>query len=71
MPYVRERSTSEGEDGGPNVDVRDDLDAKYVCEAGTTIASEGAENEVFTFLVEDEDAGEHFGGERAKARRGR
>ena len=37
------------------------MDAEDICEAGAAVGTVGAENEVFAFLVEDEDAGDHLG----------
>ena len=35
------------------------MDAEDICEPRPAVVAEGAENEVFAFLVEEEDAGEH------------
>lgn len=57
--HMTERCAAEREDGRADLRVRDDLDAKDVREAGAAVLTEGAEDEVLTFLIEDEDAGEH------------
>jgi hypothetical protein len=41
---VREGGGAEGEDGRAHVDVRNDLDTEYVCEARATVGAEGAED---------------------------
>lgn len=53
MLDVAERCGAEGEDGRADLGVGDDLDAKDVGEAGAAVVAEGAEDEVFSFLVED------------------
>ena len=42
------------------MDIRDDLDSEDVCKARTAVAAEGAEDEVLSLLIEDENTGEHF-----------
>lgn len=56
---MAERCRAQGENGRAHLWVGDDLDAEDVGESGAAVVAEGAENEVFAFLVEDEDAGEH------------
>lgn len=53
MLDVREGGGAESEDGGAHGGVGDDLDAEDVGEAGTAVGAEGAEDQVFAFLVED------------------
>jgi hypothetical protein len=50
---------SEGEDGRSDLSVGNDLDTKDIGETRTTVVSEGAEDEVLSLLIEDEDAGQH------------
>ena len=61
---------AEREDRGADLRVGDHLDAEDVGEAGPAVVAEGAEDEIFALLVEDEDAGEHFGGEGWRQRTG-
>jgi hypothetical protein len=56
---MAECGASEGEDRRADVGIRDDLDTEDVGEAGAAVGSEGAKDEVFAFLVEDQDAGYH------------
>lgn len=56
---VAEGGAAEGEDGRPDLGVRDDLDAEDVGETGPAVVPKGAEDEVLALLVEDEDAGQH------------
>lgn len=42
--------------------VGDNLDPEDVGETGTAVIAEGAKDEVFAFLIEDQDTREHFGG---------
>ena len=62
MLEVAEGRRAEREDGRADLCVRNDLDAEDVGEAGPAVRAEGAEDEIFSFLVEDEDAGDHSGG---------
>ncbi len=49
----------ESEDWGADLGIGDDLNAEDVGEAGPTVISKGAEDEIFAFLIEDQYAGEH------------
>ena len=62
MLYMTESSRPQRQDRAPNRRITDNLDAKDIREAWATIVAESAEDEVFAFLVEDENAGEHRGG---------
>lgn len=62
MSDVGKGCRPEGQYGRPDIDVGNDLDSKYVCEARATIGPERTEDEVFAFLVEDKNAGEHYCG---------
>lgn len=61
MLHMTKRRASKRQDRAPNRRIADNLDAKDIREAWATVVAEGAEDEVFAFLVEDEDAGEHLG----------
>lgn len=52
---------AQSEDGRADLRVGDDLDAEDVGQAGAAFGAKGAEDEVFAFLVEEKNAGEHFG----------
>ena len=56
---VAEGGGAEREDRRADLRIRDDLDAEDVGEPGPAVVAEGAEDEVFAFLVEDKDAGDH------------
>lgn len=56
---MAERRRPQRQDGRAHLRIRDDLDAEDVCEARAAVVAECAEDEVFTFLVEYEDAGDH------------
>lgn len=58
---MAEGSTAEGQDRGPHLRVGDDLDTEDVGEARAAVGAEGAEDEVLSLLIEDEDAGDHDG----------
>ena len=53
MLDMAEGRGAESEDGGADLGVGDDLNAEDVGEAGAAVVAEGAEDEVFAFLVED------------------
>ena len=59
---MAEGGGAEGEDRGADGRVGDDLDAEDVGEAGAAVLAVGAEDEVLAFLVEDQEAGEHYVG---------
>lgn len=59
MLHMTESRASQRQDRTPNRRIANNLDAKDIREAWTTVVAEGAKDEVFAFLVEDEDAGEH------------
>lgn len=60
MFHMAEGCAAERKDRGTDGGVADDLDAKDVGEAGATILTVGAKDEVFTFLIEDQEAGYHL-----------
>ncbi len=51
---------AESEDRRPDLGIGDDLYAKHIGKAGSTIVAKGAEDEVLALLIEDQDAGEHL-----------
>ena len=59
MLHMTKSRASQRQDRTPNRRIANNLDAKDIREAWTTVVAEGAKDEVFAFLVEDEDAGEH------------
>lgn len=59
MANMRERSRTKSENGRAHIHVGDYLDAEDVCKAGATIGAEGAEDEVFTLLIEYKDPRNH------------
>lgn len=62
MTDVEEAGAAKGYDGGTNVWVGDYLDAEDVCDAAAEIVAEKAGDEDFSFLVKDEEGGNHVGG---------
>lgn len=56
---MAERCRPQGEDGRAHLGVGNDLDPEDIGEAWTAVIAEGSKDEVFAFLVEDEDSGEH------------
>lgn len=58
---MAESRGAQSQNRGSHLRVRDDLDAKDVGQTGAALSAEGAEDEVFAFLVEEENAGEHVG----------
>jgi len=63
---MAEGGRAQGQDRGAHLGVGDDLDAEDVREARAAVTAERAEDEVLPLLVEDEDAGEHRGGDWGK-----
>ena len=51
---------AESENRRADLGIGDDLYAKHIGKAGSAIVAKGAEDEVLAFLIEDQDAGEHF-----------
>lgn len=67
MLYMRECSRPEREDGRAHLRVGDDLDAEDVGEpVAPAVIPELPEDEVLTFLVEEEDPAEHYCGRRGR-----
>lgn len=60
MLHMTKRRASQRQDRAPNRRIANNLDAKDISQPWATVVAEGAEDEVFAFLVEDEDAGEHL-----------
>ncbi|KAK5632863.1 hypothetical protein RRF57_008577 [Xylaria bambusicola] len=56
---MAEGGAAEGQDGGADLRVRDDLDAEDVGKARAAVVAKGAEDEVLALLVEYQDAGQH------------
>ena len=56
---MAESGRAERKDWGADLSIGDDLYAKDIGEAGSTVITKGTEDEVFTFLIEDEDTREH------------
>lgn len=56
---MAERRGSQRQNGRADLGVGDDLDAEDIGEARAAVIAEGAEDEVFAFLVEDKNTGEH------------
>ena len=59
---MAESCRAQGQDGRPDLGVRDDLNAKDISKARAAILSKGAEDQILPFLIEDEDTGKHVGG---------
>lgn len=59
MLHMAECRRAQRENGRAYLWVGNDLDAEDVCEPGPAVVAKRTENEVFAFLVEDENAGEH------------
>lgn len=57
---MAERRRSQRQNGRAHLGVGNDLDAEDVGQARPAITAKGAEDEILAFLVEDENAGEHF-----------
>jgi hypothetical protein len=53
---------AKGQDGRADLGVADDLDAEDIGKARTAVVAKRPEDQVLALLVEDEDAGQHFGG---------
>ena len=59
MLYMAERRRPQRENGRAYLRVGDNLDAEDVCEPGPAVVTKRTENEVFAFLIEDENTGQH------------
>ena len=56
---MAERRRPQRENGRAYLRVGDNLDAEDVCEPGPAVVAKRTENEVFAFLIEDENTGQH------------
>lgn len=56
---MTESCGAESEDGGADLSIGDDLNAKDIGETGPAIVAKGAKYQVLAFLIKDENAGEH------------
>lgn len=52
---------AQGQDGGADLCIGNDLDAEDIGQAWAAVVAESAKDEVLALLIEDEDAGEHGG----------
>lgn len=60
MLNMAEGCRSESEDWRADLCIGDHLDAEDVCESWAAIISKGTEDEILTFLVEDENTRKHL-----------
>jgi hypothetical protein len=58
---MAEGGGAESQDGRADQRVGDDLDAEDIGETWAAVVAEGAKDEVFALLVEDEDTRDHVG----------
>jgi len=66
---MAEGGGAKGEDGRADLGVGDDLDSEHIGKARAAVVTEGAKDEVLTFLVEDKDSGKHGGDVRGDSGR--